>query len=98
MLNSNRYPTLDYNLSFPVQQFSRAYGDAAEFRSKFFDMNELISNPNFTPSEYKTLYPLFLFDVSSIYMGAVTQNIIFASEIHICVRNPYLLSRKFFNI
>ena len=27
-------------------------------------MNELISNPNFTPSEYKTLYPLFLFDVS----------------------------------
>ena len=27
-------------------------------------MNELVSNPNFTPSEYKTLYPLFLFDVS----------------------------------
>ena len=35
MLNSNKYPTLDYNLSFPAQQFSRAYGDAAEFRSKF---------------------------------------------------------------
>ena len=64
MLNSNKYPTLDYNLSFPTQQFSRAYGDAAEFRSKFVNMNELISNPNFTPSEYKTLYPLFLFDVS----------------------------------
>ena len=64
MLNKDRYPALDYNLSFPVQQFSRAYGDAAEFRSKFFNMNELISNPNFTPSEYKTLYPLFLFDVS----------------------------------
>ena len=27
-------------------------------------MSELISNPNFTPAEYKTLYPLFLFDVS----------------------------------
>ena len=27
-------------------------------------MNELVSNPNFIPSEYKTLYPLFLFDVS----------------------------------
>ena len=27
-------------------------------------MNELISNPNFTPAEYKTFYPLFLFDVS----------------------------------
>ena len=54
-LNSNKYPTLDYNLSFPAQKFSRAYGDAAEFRSKFFNMNELISNPNFTPAEYKTL-------------------------------------------
>ena len=40
------------------------YGDAAEFRSKFFNMDELISNPNFTPLEYKSLYPLFLFDVS----------------------------------
>ena len=27
-------------------------------------MNESISNPNFTPAEYKTLFPLFLFDVS----------------------------------
>ena len=40
------------------------YGDAAEFRSKFFNMDELISNPNFTALEYKLLYPLFLFDVS----------------------------------
>ena len=35
MLNSNKYPKLDYNLSFKANQFSRAYGDAAEFRSKF---------------------------------------------------------------
>ena len=64
MLNSMRYPTADYNISFLAQKFSRAYGDAAEFRSKFFNMNELISNPNINPSDYKTLYPLFLFDVS----------------------------------
>ena len=63
-LNSTRYPAVDYNLPFTSQQFSRAYGDAALFRSKFYSMNELVSNPNFTPSEYKTLYPLFLFDVS----------------------------------
>ena len=53
MLNSNRYPTLDYNLPFPAQQFSRAYGDAAEFRSKFFNMNVLVSDPNFTPQSIK---------------------------------------------
>ena len=64
MLNSMRYPTSDYNISFPAQKFSRVYGDTADFRSKFFNMDELVSNPNINPSDYKTLYPLFLFDVS----------------------------------
>ena len=64
MLNSVRYPTTDYNISFVEQQYSRVYGDAAEFRAKFYNMDELISNPNITPVDYKTMYPLFLFDVS----------------------------------
>ena len=64
MLNSMRYPTVDYNIDFNKNKFSRVYGDAAEFRSKFFNMDELISNPNFTPIEYRNLFPLFLFDVS----------------------------------
>ena len=64
MLNSIRYPTADYNISFLAQKFSRVYGDAAEFRSKFFNMDELVSNPNIIPSDYRNLYPLFLFDVS----------------------------------
>ena len=64
MLNSTRYPTTDYNISFLSQKYSRVYGDAAEFRSKFYNMDELISNPNIAPSAFKTLYPLFLFDNS----------------------------------
>ena len=64
MLNSNRYPALDYDLDFPTQKIGRAYGDVAEFRSKFFNINELISNPCISTYEYKNLYPLFLFDVS----------------------------------
>ena len=64
MLNSIRYPTTDYNISFLAQKFSRVYGDIAEFRSKFFNMDELVSNPNINPADYKSLYPLFLFDVS----------------------------------
>ena len=64
MLNSMRYPTADYNISFLGQKYSRVYGDAAEFRSKFFNMDELISSPNINPTEYRYLYPLFLFDVS----------------------------------
>ena len=65
MLNSTRYPTADYNISFLATKFSRVYGDAAEFRTKFFNTDELVSNPNITPSDYRTLYPLFLFDVSA---------------------------------
>ena len=63
-LNSTRYPVVDYDLSFTKQQFSRAYGDAASFRSKFCGMDELVSNPNITPSDYKDLFPIFVFDVS----------------------------------
>ena len=64
MLNSMRYPATDCNISFIAHKFSRVYGDAAEFRSKFFNMDELVSSPNITPADYKTLYPLFLFNVS----------------------------------
>ena len=64
MLNSTRYPTADYNITFVGQKFSRVYGDVAEFRAKFFNMEKLVSNPNISPVDYRTLYPLFLFDVS----------------------------------
>ena len=39
------------------------YGDAALFGVKFFGTDELITQFNITPSDYKTLYPLFTFDV-----------------------------------
>ena len=64
MLNSTRYPATDYDINFGIQQYSRLYGDVADFRSKFFNMDELISNPNINPADYKSLYSLFLFDVS----------------------------------
>ncbi|XP_065654587.1 uncharacterized protein LOC136081217 [Hydra vulgaris] len=64
MLNQERYPSVNDNLSFPNQQFSSAYRDAAGFNEKFYGMNELITRSNITPSDYKDLYPLFIFDVS----------------------------------
>ena len=63
-LNSDRYPAVDYNLSFSNQKFCRVYGDAALFGGKFFGMDELITQSNITPSDYKILYLLFTFDVS----------------------------------
>ena len=64
MFNSDRYPAVDYNLPFFNQKFSRVYGDAALFGVKFIGMDELITQSNITPSDCKTLYPLFTFDVS----------------------------------
>ena len=63
-LNSTRYPAVDYELLFTKQKFSRAYGYAASFRLKFYGMDELVSNPNITPNDYKDLFPIFVFDVS----------------------------------
>ena len=63
-LNTDKYPKIDYNIVFVGQKFSRVYGDVAEFRAKFFNMDELVLSPNITPSDYRTLYPLFLLDVS----------------------------------
>ena len=34
-INSDRYPAVDYNLSFSNEKFSRIYGDAALFGVKF---------------------------------------------------------------
>jgi len=64
MLNSARYPEIDYNTSFSKHHFARLYGDAASFRSKFYHTDELASNPNSKPLNYKSLYPMFVFDVS----------------------------------
>ena len=56
-LNSDRYPAVDDNLSFANQRLSRVYSDAAFFGVKFFRLDELITQSNITPSDYKTLYP-----------------------------------------
>src|SRR5688572_2134492 len=64
MMNQERYPAVDYDLSFPNQKFSRAYRDAATFSEKFYGMDQLITQSNITPSDYKDLYPLMVFDVS----------------------------------
>src|SRR5688572_1216298 len=64
MMNQERYPAVDYDLSFPNQEFSRAYRDAATFSEKFYGMDQLITQSNITPSDYEDLYPLMVFDVS----------------------------------
>ena len=63
-LNAKRYPDTDYEEDFTINKFSRIYGDAAAFMKKFYNMDELISNPGINPESYKKLFPLFVFDVT----------------------------------
>ena len=63
-LNAKRYPDIDYKENFITNNYSRIYGDAATFRKKFYNMDELISNPGIDPVSYKSLFPLFVFDVT----------------------------------
>ena len=63
-LNAKRYPDTDYENDFTTNKYSRIYGDATLFRKKFFNMDELVSNPGINPNNYKHIYPLYLFDVS----------------------------------
>ena len=63
-LNAKRYPDTDYENNFRINNFSRIYGDAATFRKKFYNMDELISNSSIRPDNYKNLFPLFVFDVT----------------------------------
>jgi len=65
MLNSRRYPEIDYDdMNFTQQKFSRVYGDATAFRTKFYNVEELIYSPNIAPADYKELFPMFVFDVT----------------------------------
>ena len=84
-LNAKRYPDTDYENDFTINKFSRIYGDAALFRKKFYNMDELISNSSINPVNYKNLYPLFVFDVTKQSEKLKTS----VSDIHIKVSfNP----------
>ena len=64
-LNQVQYPAVDYNLSFPNQQFARAYRASSEFSGKFYGMNQIITKSNINPTEFKDLYPIHVFDLTN---------------------------------
>ena len=63
VINKNKYPEEDYVLSFPTQ-VARAYHDVAQFGAEYYGLSELITDSSIATTEYSTLYPLFVFDVS----------------------------------
>ena len=64
MLNTDRYPEVDYEISFPNMDISSIYAAAATFSSQFYGMDQLITQSNITPIDFRDLFPLFVFDIS----------------------------------
>ena len=88
-LNAKRYPDTDYDINFNDNRFCRIYGDSSTFRKKFYNMDELVSNHNINPVDYKNLYPIFVFDVTKQSEKLKTA----VSDIHVKMRfntNPAL--------
>ena len=63
-LNSERYPAVDYNLDFSNNKYSRAFRDASKFDNRLYGVSDIVAQPNLTAINYKTICPLFVFDVS----------------------------------
>ena len=63
-LDSREYPEVDYDLSFADNMVARAYRDVSVFSTHYYGFDELITESNIPTTEYKDLYPLFVFDVS----------------------------------
>ena len=64
LLNNIRYPAIDFNVDFLKNQYENVYKDLANFRQKFYGIDNLASNIAIGPMEYKDMFPIFVFDLS----------------------------------
>ena len=64
LLNNIRYPAIDFNVDFVKNQYDNVYKNLADFRQKFYGIDNLASNIAIGPMEYKDLFPIFVFDLS----------------------------------
>jgi hypothetical protein len=62
MLNSERYPLTDLNQNFTTNNYSRLFKMASEFKKEYYGIENVVSDCQLNPSNYKTLFPLIVFD------------------------------------
>ena len=64
LLNSTRYPNLDFNADFDKYHIDNVYKTLTDLRQRYYDMDHLLSNTMPDPILYNELYPLIVLDVS----------------------------------
>jgi hypothetical protein len=63
-LNAIKYPNIDIINNFGEEDYSFTYYLAKEFREKYYGLNDNYNDFMIEQNDFKTLYPLFVFDVS----------------------------------
>ena len=63
-LNSDRFPSLDYNMDFDKFQFTRSYYDFAQFYNSYYMVDPSIVRSLLTPAEFQKIFPIFCIDLS----------------------------------
>lgn len=63
-LNNIQYPRTDYNLNIAQNEFARLFGDITKFRANYSGITPELAHCNISPSEWKSLYPFYVFDVT----------------------------------
>ena len=64
LLNEVRFPAIDFYSSFKAHRFDHVYKNFVEFSQKYYGFDSLISAPDITPSQFKDMYSIFVFDAS----------------------------------
>lgn len=63
-LNNDRYPMNSFETDFTMNHYDHLYHDFASFVQKFYKIDKMVACTSVDPLTYKSLYPIFFFDVS----------------------------------
>ena len=65
LLNGDRYPINDFPIDFAQNQYDTIYEDFYGFMEKFYHVDKIIANTGVDTYQYKTIYPIIMFDVKN---------------------------------
>ena len=63
-LNNTEYPAIHSNSNFTTNNFAIFYMQMAHFNQSFYQLDRMLASTSINADEYKSLFPLFVFDVS----------------------------------
>ena len=63
-LNNSRYTSVDMATDFDKSHYAGVYKSFYEFASRYYEIDNLLACSAVSPSTFKSLYPIHMFDVS----------------------------------